>query len=185
MALLKKVVKRTRDYRKLHRYIGSSLVFFLLIMTITGILLGWKKHSGSMILPKTEKGSSSELAAWQSLDTLAKAAQSALQLHDATLNTSIDRMDVRADKGTIKVTFLHHYYEVQLDGATAKVLAINLRKSDIIEQIHDGSIVDFMTKADGGWFKLGYNSLVGGGLLILCISGFWLWYNPKRIRKMK
>lgn len=185
MSLLENIVKRTRQYRKLHRYVGSVLVIFFFTVAVTGLLLGWKKHSGGYILPNTEKGSSNNLSAWKPLNTLATAAQHALHKQDSSLSTVIDRMDVRADKGTVKVSFKGNFYEVQVDGATAKVLAINLRKSDVIEQIHDGSLLDSVFNNDGGWFKLGYTSMLGIGLLILSISGFWLWYNPKRIRKMK
>lgn len=185
MTFLEKMVKRTREYRKLHRFIGSALVLFFLLIAISGILLGWKKHSGGYILPNTEKGSSTNLADWKSLDTLATTAQQALHIHDSSLTTAIDRMDIRADKGVVKVSFKENFYEVQLDGATARVLAINLRKSDIIEQIHDGTLIDTAFSSNGGWFKLTYTSVLGLGLLILCVSGFWLWYNPKRIRKMK
>ncbi len=185
MTFLEKMVKRTREYRKLHRFIGSALVLFFLLIAVSGILLGWKKHSVGYILPNTEKGSSTNLADWKSLDSLAIAAQQALCKQDSSLTTAIDRMDVRADKGVIKVSFKGNFYEVQLDGATARVLAINLRKSDIIEQIHDGSFFDTAFNSSGGWFKITYTSILGLGLLILCISGFWLWYNPKRIRKMK
>lgn len=185
MSLLENIVKRTRQYRKLHRYIGSALVIFFFIIAATGLLLGWKKHSGGYILPDTEKGSSVNLAEWHSLDTLAAVATEALQAKDSSLRPVLDRMDVRADKGTVKVSFKGNFYEVQVDGASARVLAINLRKSDIIEQIHDGSLIDLAINSNGGWFKLSYTSLLGVGLLILSISGFWLWYNPKRIRKMK
>lgn len=185
MSFLEKIVKRTREYRKLHRFIGSGLVLFFLLIAISGILLGWKKHSGGYILPNTEKGSSTNLADWKSLDILANAAQQALFMEDSSLNTAIDRMDVRADKGVVKVSFKGNFYEVQLDGTTARVLAINLRKSDIIEQLHDGSLLDTAFNSSSGWFKLTYTSILGSGLLILCVSGFWLWYNPKRIRKMK
>jgi uncharacterized iron-regulated membrane protein len=185
MTFLEKIVKRTREYRKLHRYIGSGLVFFFLLIALSGMLLGWKKHSGGYILPNTEKGSSVNLSDWKSLDTLALAARLALHKQDTSISNEIDRMDVRADKGTVKVSFKGNFYEVQVDGATARVLAINLRKSDIIEQLHDGSLLDAAFDSSGGWFKLTYTSVLGSGLLILCVSGFWLWYNPKRIRKMK
>lgn len=185
MTLLEKIVKRTRDYRKLHRFIGSGLFLFFFVVAITGLLLGWKKHSGGYILPITEKGSSAILSNWVSFDTLSLVAEQAIKQKLQGAVAEIDRMDVRPDKGTVKVSFKNNYYEVQIDGATAKVLAINLRKSDIIEQLHDGSILDFAFNNNSGTIKVVYTSLLGFGLLTLTISGFWLWYNPKRIRKMK
>lgn len=186
MNLLQKIVKRTRQYRKLHRYIGSTLVFFFFIIAITGLLLGWKKHSGGIILPKTEKGISTDLKQWLSYDSLNTLAFLALRdSFPETLSPVIDRIDARPDKGIVKFVFKNHYQEIQLDATTGKVLAINQRTSDIIEQIHDGSILDVITNTSNGQIKVFYTTLLGVGLLTLTISGFWLWYNPKRIRKLK
>lgn len=178
------IAKSTRWYRRYHRYIGSSLVAVFLIIALTGLLLGWKKHSGGYILPDTEKGTSKNLSDWLPLDSLQRSAQQAIQQRFPGESPELDRMDVRPDKGVVKISFKGHYYEAQVDGATGTVLAINLRKSDIIEQIHDGSIFDNLIGTDGN-FKLTYTSVMGLGLLFLSISGFWLWYNPKRIRKLK
>jgi len=182
--MIEKIVKRTRSYRKLHRYIGISLCFFFSIIAFTGILLGWKKHSGGLILPNTETGTSKNLATWLPIDSLASIAQVAVQEKNQLKDVQIDRMDIRPEKGVIKISFKGNYFEVQLDGTTGKVLAIHQRNSDIIEQIHDGTILDNVIYANG-YFKLTYTSLLGLGLLFLTISGFWLWYNPKRIRKLK
>jgi hypothetical protein len=181
----KEIAKNTRWYRKLHRYTGSLLLIFFFFIAITGLLLGWKKHSGGYILPTTEKGTSTNLAEWISFDSLQYIAQQTIHEKLPGYDSTLDRMDVRPDKGIVKVRFKEHFYEVQLDGATGGVLAVNLRKSDIIEQLHDGSIFDTLFHMNNGSIKLSYTSLAGLGLLILSISGFWLWYNPKRIRKLK
>jgi uncharacterized iron-regulated membrane protein len=184
MTFLQRLVKRTRDYRKLHRFIGSGLFVFFFITAITGLLLGWKKHSGGYILPNTERGASTDLKEWLPLDSLKSIAQNTIRKKMPAQPITIDRMDVRPDKGTVKISFKEHYHEVQVDGSTGKVLAVNLRKSDIIEQLHDGSILDFAFDSNGT-IKVFYTTVLGLGLLTLTISGFWLWYNPKRIRKMK
>lgn len=182
----KEIAKSTRSHRKLHRIFGSALVAFFFIIAITGLLLGWKKHSGGLILPKTEKGTSTDLKTWLSYDSLNTLAIQALQ-HSFPENRSarIDRIDARPDKGIVKFVFKDHFTEIQLDGSTGKVLAVNQRTSDIIEQIHDGSILDFLFDTSDGQIKLIYTTLLGGGLLLLSFTGFWLWYNPKRIRKQK
>lgn len=181
----KEIAKNTRWYRKLHRYTGSWLLFFFFCIAVTGLLLGWKKHSSGYILPTTEKGLSTNLADWISLDSLQHIAQQAVKEKLPGYDVTLDRMDVRPDKGTVKISFKDHFYEIQVDGATGKVLAVNLRKSDIIEQLHDGSILDTLFHINSGSIKLGYTTVAGLGLLILSVSGFWLWYNPKRIRKLK
>lgn len=40
----------------------------------------------------------------------------------ANLDTVIDRIDVRPDKGVVKISFKDHYIGLQIDGATGKVL---------------------------------------------------------------
>lgn len=181
----KDIAKNTRWYRKLHRFIGAALFVFFFFIAVTGLLLGWKKHSNGYILPNTEKGTTTNMAQWLSLDSLETIALNAITIALPEQRHSLDRMDVRPDKGIVKVSFKENYHEVQLDGSTGKVLAINFRKSDILEQIHDGSILDSAFNITTGAIKLSYTTMVGLGLLFLTISGFWLWYNPKRIRKLK
>lgn len=96
----------------------------------------------------------------------------------------VDRIDIRPDKGTAKVTFKSHFTEVQVDGFSGEVLSIGTRHSDWIEKVHDGSIIDFyLTGSEGA--KLTYSTLVSIGLIFLAISGFYLWYYPKLVRRLK
>ncbi|RXG15209.1 hypothetical protein DSM03_102557 [Leeuwenhoekiella aestuarii] len=66
-------------------------------------------------------------------------------MHDSIspeLDTKLNRIDVRSEKGIVKFIFDKHYYGIQLDGATGEVLHIDKRRSDVVENIHDGSIID-------------------------------------------
>jgi len=69
-----------------------------------------------------------------------------------------------------------------LDGATGEVLHVGKRNSDFIEQLHDGSYVDRLLGSDLGAFKLFYTTVMGSALFVFCVTGFWLWYGPKRMR---
>jgi hypothetical protein len=97
----------------------------------------------------------------------------------------IDRIDIRPQKGIAKIVFANHFTELQLDCKTAEVLSVSTRKSDFIEKIHDGSIVDFFVKTSSDQFKLFYTTAAALSLILLSFSGFWLWYNPIRIKKRK
>lgn len=179
----KSVAKNTRWHRKIHRYIAIASFFFLLMISVTGLLLIWKKNSGGYLQAATHKGSSTDLSQWLSFDSLHRIAIGAL--HDsisADLSPRLQRMDVRPDKGMVKFTFEDHYWGIQLDGATGKVLLLERRRADFIEHLHDGSFFDKWT---GGFFKLGYGTFVGLCLLLLTITGFYLWINPKRIKRGK
>lgn len=178
-----KQAKILRSFRKWHRITASFTFFIIFLITVTGILLAWKKHSGSAIQPETQRGTSVEMGTWLPLDSLETLAISALKKHDPDLSAKLDRIDVRPDKGVLKFSFVEHYLEIQLDGATGEVLYIGKRFSDLIEQIHDGSIVDRVLNWKGDWFKLSYSNIAGWALLIFTITGVWLWYGPKAMRR--
>jgi hypothetical protein len=80
--------------------------------------------------------------------------------------------------------FEHDFLGLQLDGVTGKILLVEKRRSDFVENIHDGSIIDkyFGT---GNIIKLIYTTVMGIALLLFTITGFWLWYGPKRMRKQQ
>lgn len=186
MSQTKEIAKSTRIYRKVHKWIGSFLFVFFFIISVTGLLLGWKKHSGGIILPKTENGISTDLRTWLSYDSLNTLAIQTL--HDSLPDDRspvLDRIDARPEKGIVKFVFKDHYTEIQLDATTGKTLSVNKRTSDIIEQIHDGSILDFAFSTENGQIKLGYTTITGLSLLFLTITGFFLWLNPIRIRNQK
>lgn len=83
-----------------------------------------------------------------------------------------------------KVTFKTHFTEVQLDGMSGEVLSIETRHSDWIEKVHDGSIVDYYLGGDEV-AKLTYSTLTALGLILMSLSGFYLGYYPKVIRRLK
>jgi uncharacterized iron-regulated membrane protein len=181
----KNIAKTTRLYRKIHHYTGATLFVFFFVISVTGLLLGWKKHSGGLILPKTENGISTDLKNWLSYDSLHTLAITTLNDSLPGSSARIDRIDARPGKGIVKFVFQDHYTEIQLDATSGKALSVNKRTSDIIEQIHDGSILDFAFSTGNGQVKLGYTTVTGLSLLLLTITGFFLWLNPRRIRNQK
>jgi hypothetical protein len=175
-----------RLFRKIHRQTAVFLFIAFFIMAGTGLLLGWKKNSGEIILAKTESGTSKDLGQWLSLDSLHNTAINYLKDSvSANLSPEIDRIDVRPDKGVVKVTFVNHYKGLQIDGATGRVLKVEQRRSDLIEHIHDGTIVDRWLNIENGWFKLIYTSIMGIALILFTITGFWIWWGPKQLHQLK
>lgn len=177
--------KVIRIFRKIHRTTGALLFFFFLFISTTGLLLGWKKNSNGFILAKTENGTSTELSDWLPLETL---KQNALKIFRDSISTElspkIDRIDVRPDKGILKFKFVDNFYGIQLDGATGALLKIERRRSDFIEQVHDGSILDRYLGTSDGQIKLFYTTVIGLALLVFTMTGFWLWYGPKRMKRI-
>ena len=176
--------KTLRIVRKIHRTTGVLLFVFFFIIGITGLILGWKKNSNGLILPKSEEGTSTQLSNWLPLDQLQDIAfKTLLDSIDKNIDLNLQRIDARPEKGMIKFVFDNHYWGVQLDGATGDLLAITKRRSDFFENIHDGSILDIIFGTKGEIIKLIYTTIMGSALLIFTITGFWLWYGPKRMKK--
>lgn len=172
-------VKALRLYRSFHRWIGVPLIIFFLVIGITSILLAWKKKVE--LLPPTLK-TKVENGAWILPSEMVRIGEE--EMRKIGEDPEVDRLDIRPDKGIAKVTFKTHFTEVQVDGYSGEVLSVSTRHSDWIEKVHDGSIIDFYWTGEEG-AKLTYSTLTALGLLFLAFSGFYLWYYPKLIRKLK
>lgn len=177
---INKLAKSTRVYRKLHKIVAIVLVFFILLMSITGVLLTWK--SELLLKPETSKIEQKK----STLIPLETLQQNAITFIDSlNLSTTINRIDYRPAKGIAKVRFEDHFTELQIDCYSGKIVSVKQRTDTIIEMIHDGSIMDYFIKNDASLFKLFYGTLIGLGLIFISVSGIILWRNPKKIKKIK
>ncbi len=181
-----KQAKLLRIFRKVHRTTGACLFLFFFFVSVTGLLLGWKKNSNGYLLPNSHNGTSTELKDWLPIDSLHKNACRIVQ-DSISKDTSLEleRIDIRKEKGMVKFVFVEDFIGVQLDGATGNLLQIETRRSDFIEKVHDGSILDLYFNTSNGQIKLVYTTIMGLALLVFTITGFWLWYGPKRMRKSR
>jgi uncharacterized iron-regulated membrane protein len=179
----KKHAALLRSFRKIHRILGAFLFLFFILVAVTALLLGWKKNSNGALLPHTLESTSVTRLHPIGLDSVQTLALTTLAREQPGLSTEIDRIDVRPDKGVAKVTFTTHYWEIQVDLYKGRVLQLAKRRSDFIENLHDGSIFDKYFGTNGDIIKLLYTSLMGLALLTFSITGFWLWYGPKVMRR--
>lgn len=175
--------KFLRLTRKVHKVAGICLFVFVIATGVTGLLLGWKKNSNGYLLAETMKGTSMDSNSWISLDSIQKIAESYYANKSLTEKVAVDRMDVRPGKGIIKVSFVGSYDGIQIDLASGKILTEEKRRSDFIEHIHDGSWFDNNFGWESGIFKLVYTTVLGLSLVLFSLTGFWLWYGPRRMRR--
>lgn len=151
----------------------------MLLLGVTGLLLTWK--SELKFSPKTQSVTSN-----QNLISLAQIEQNAIRYIDSlSLDNTINRIDYRPSKGIAKIRFEMHFTELQINCYSGKIVSVKQRNSDIIEMIHDGSIIDFIFKSESENIKLLYSTLSSLGLILLAFSGFMLWQKPKQIKKHK
>lgn len=177
---------RLKQFRSLHRSLAALLFAFFFMVAITGLTLGWKKHAGNSIMPITQQADAVALSEWKDLASLEQIAIQAISKHIADANkhnVEIDRIDIRKKDGIAKFLFKEGYWEVQLSGSSGAVLSIGKRHSDWVESLHDGSFLDKLFNTPNNILKLLYSNVMGIGLLVFTITGFWMWYAPKRMRK--
>lgn len=176
----RKIAKSTRWYRKIHKYIAITTFVFMFIIAATGLLLAWKKEF--KFIPPTQKDTNNLPSL--SIDEIEKIATTYI-LENTDLDPEVNRLDVRPRQGVAKVRFEHHYSEVQVGIKSGEILSVKTRTSDIIEQIHDGSILDFLFKTNNEAVKKTYVTMTCLALMFLSVTGFYLWWNPRRIKKLK
>lgn len=161
-----------RGFRKTHRWGAILIALPFLIVLITGIILQVKKEVAWVQPPSANGISTIPQISFQDILDVVKTVPG------AEINgwEQIDRLDVRPDKGIVKVR-ANNRWEIQLDTSTAEVLHVAYRRSDIIEAIHDGSWFHDKAKL---WIFLP-SALV---VLVLWVTGIYLFFLPK-IQKRK
>jgi uncharacterized iron-regulated membrane protein len=182
MSKVSKTAAKARIYRRIHKWVSLIFVFFLAVIAITAILLAWKKEIG--LIPKTQTTKVENPSHWIPLEKMMEIGKTFAR-DSLGKSDLIDRVDVRPEKGIAKIVFKRHFTEIQVDGYSGEVLSVSQRNSDLIEKIHDGSILDFLMVSDSEVSKITYSTITSIGLLFLCFTGFFLWYLPKVMKKLK
>ena len=159
--------------RSTHKWASIIVAIPVLIIIVTGILLLIKKEF-SYLQPASQSGVSNVPSI--SFDVILEQAKS---VEEAQVDSwdSIDRLDVRPSKGIIKIR-TNSQWEIQLDSETAEILHVAYRRSDTIEQIHDGT---YWQKNANLWLSLP----VAITLLLISLTGLFLFFYPyyKRFQK--
>lgn len=159
--------------RKVH-YWGSIIIAIpLLIVLVSGIILMLKKQF-SWVQPPTIKG----VAKVPTL-SFEQILQISSTVPEGKIVTwkDIDRLDVRPQKGVVKVRAKNHM-EIQIDNNTGDILQAQHRRSDFIEAIHDGS---YFHKHAKFWIFLPASIF----LLFIWATGMYLFAQPYLAKRRK
>jgi uncharacterized iron-regulated membrane protein len=170
--------------RQWHRKIASLLFVFFFLISITGLMLGWKSIFTKIIFDNKKVTPSAALQKWLPLDSLEIFASVALYEKTKNEFKHAESIQLRPAKGYINFIFKNNY-NVQVDGATGTALHIEQKYGGLIQDIHDGAFVDGLFSSSAGLSKKIYTSVIGLALLFLTVSGFYLWYKPRQIKLSK
>lgn len=167
-----KRVNWLRNTRKIHRISGIFLALFFVILAFSGLALAWKKNSYEILMARTHSGISNDSSNWLAIDSLIHIASS------AAIDQELDKIDIRPNDGIAKFIFAPDQQEIQIDLTSGNLVSNSIRYSDWFERIHDGSLLS-------NNFKLFYSSLLGISLILFCVTGLWMYIEPKNIKKLK
>ena len=167
------------NWKKFNRnvhYWGSAVIIIPLIIVLgSGLLLQVKKEV-PWVQPKTMKTKERNLTL--SFNEILKVAKT-VEEADIKSWKDVKLLDVRPGKGVTKIRAKNNW-EIQIHNKTAKVLAVNFRRSDIIESIHDGSWFHDNAKL---WLFLP-SALI---LLIITLTGVYMFLKmlPSKMSRKK
>lgn len=159
--------------RRVHRWGAIAIGVPLLCVVGSGLLLQVKKQFPWVQPAEQRTQVPTPTVGWDVILAAAKAMPEA----GVTGWEHIERVDVRPSKGIMKV-ISHSRWEAQLALADGAVLQVAYRRSDLIEQLHDGS---FFGDAAKRWIFLPSGMV----LFALWLTGLYLWALPYLTRRKR
>jgi uncharacterized iron-regulated membrane protein len=159
--------------RKVHSWVAVITALPVLVILASGVLLHFKKQA-AWIQPPEIRGSATTPTI-----TMEQILEACRSVPEAGIRewSDIRRVDLRPGKGMLKVTGRGNL-EIQIDAATGDVLLSAYRRSDILEQLHDGSWFHDAVKS---WIFLPAGVL----LLVLWVTGIYLFLLPYLARRRR
>ncbi|TDR41674.1 PepSY-associated transmembrane protein [Tahibacter aquaticus] len=152
--------------RKVHYWLSVWLALPMALISVTGLLLQFKKSLPWVQPPEQKRELALPIAEWP---VLLAAAQASPQLGVSSWK-DVERLELRPSKGLIKLIGKNGQ-EAQFDAGSGQLLQVELRRSDTIEALHDGSWF-------GDGIKFGWFATSAFGLLLATLSGIWLFVEP-------
>jgi uncharacterized iron-regulated membrane protein len=159
-----------RLFRTGHKWIGAFAALLLAVIAVTGFLLATKGTFGWIRPPEADGQPVEDFSSVVSVHQVMESAF-AHGIPEIKTPKDIDRIDYRPKSNIFKVLSKEGYHELQVDGATGKVLQVAQRNDQLAEDIHDLSFFHDLAK-DWGL------PLVAIALLSLSITGLVMFFVP-------
>ncbi len=159
-------IRWSKLLRQFHFYGSLVTAIPVVIIIATGIIIQAKKDS-DWVQPPTQK-TSKEPPTISPQEIL----EAAKQVPEAEIAgwEDVAQLDVRPSEGVTKVRAKNRW-EVQVDHQTGEVVQVAYRRSDVVQNLHDGSFFSDEVKM---WIFLPSGVI----LLILWISGVYMMVYP-------
>ena len=171
-----------QKFRSLHNKFASVLFFFFFCIGLTGSLLSFKSAFTKVIYENKTISAESKIANLLALDSLESIATSLLNEKANKNFKKSEKAEIKISKGTV-LFYYKEAYTVQLNGASGEPILIEKKFGGVIQDIHDGAILDSLLINKFSISKKVYSIIMGLSLLLLTITGTYMWYKPLLIKK--
>lgn len=129
-----------RNLRTVHRWIGLATSLFLLLISVTGLLLALKSKF-DWIRPPTMKGEAVASLSEVIGPGQAVAAGITAGIPELAKESDLRRFEYHAKDNVYKLLTKDGFREVQVDGKTGRVLSTGRRNDQMLESLHDLSLI--------------------------------------------
>ncbi|MGE5084667.1 MAG: PepSY domain-containing protein [Bacillota bacterium] len=156
-----------RSFRKWHRWVSAIVAIPFLITLVTGIILATRGFN-SWVQPEYLPIKDVPLSV--SFEQILAAVQGVPEAQIQSWK-DVSQIDIRPDKGNIRVRARKTQWEIQIDGATGKVTGKGIRRSSFLVSLHEGAYF-------GSFVRYGVFFPASLGVLFLLISGIYIFAQP-------
>jgi acid phosphatase type 7 len=167
-----------------HRRIASLLFIFFFFIAVTGVMLGFKSAFTKIIFDNKQVKATLSMRDWLPLDSLEYIAAAVLNEKTANAFVHAESIQLKPAKAYISFMFKNNF-SIQVDGATGAAIHIEQKNGGLIQDIHDGAVLGDWLSLKPGLSKTVYSTVMGLSLFFLTLSGFYLWYKPRRLKLAK
>lgn len=171
-----------QNFRNLHRKFAAVLFVFFFLIGLTGSLLSFKSAFTKVIFENNQVSAECKIKNLLPLHSLEKIATSLLNEKANTKFKKSEKTEIKISKGTV-LFYYKDAYTVQINGASGAPVLIEKKFGSIIQDIHDGAILDSLLINKFSISKKVYSIIMGLSLLLLTITGTYMWYKPLLIKK--
>ncbi|MEI7588367.1 MAG: PepSY-associated TM helix domain-containing protein [Chitinophagia bacterium] len=172
------------NFRSLHKQFASVLFVFFFLIGLTGCLLSFKSAFTKVIFENKLISAESKLARILPLDSLEKIATAVLNEKANTNFKKSEKLEIKISKGTV-LFYYKDAYSIQINGASGAPILIEKKFGGVIQDIHDGAILDGLFANKLSLSKKVYSIIMGLSLLLLTITGTYMWYKPKMLKNKR
>lgn len=155
-----------RLMRKWHRWVSIFVALPFLVTVVTGILLS-SRGFNTWVQPDYPALKSDLKISFEQILAAAKSIPEA-QIENWS---HVSQIDIRPDKGNIRVRSRVNVWEIQIDGSTGKVVGAGPRRVSWLVSLHEGAYF-------GSFIRYGVFFTSSIMVFFLLISGVLIFFQP-------